>query len=142
MCFMNKQKNFLNKYVLFRSRDETSVKWQKPQPWHVHVVYEASCWIIWNENMWVSNKISFSIFSTSGYLITEKCKSSVLEYKSKLLMFLDDLLFLPLNLFGLATRNTQMKKKILYVRWNKPRMTFTIRISPKRQNFAIAIKNY
>ena len=52
----------------------------------------------------------------SGYLITEKCKSSVLEYKSKLLMFLDDLLYLPLNIVGLATRNTQMKKKILYVR--------------------------
>ena len=47
-------------------------------------------------------------------LTTEKCKSSVLEYKSKLLMLLDDLLFLPWNLLGFGANSQTLKKRIIF----------------------------
>jgi len=55
-----------------------------------------------------------SVFTASGSLMSEKCKSSVLEYKSKLLMLLDDLFFLPLSILGAGPKVNGISKKIIY----------------------------
>ena len=60
---------------------------------------------------------SCSVFTASGSLMSEKCKSSVLEYKSKLLMLLDDLFFLPLSILGAGPKVNGISKKIIYFRW-------------------------
>ena len=71
-------------------------------------------WLGYNVVSKIKCSLPSSIYRTSGLLTTEKCKSSVLEYKSKLLMLLDDLLFLPWNLLGFGANSQSVQQRIVY----------------------------
>ena len=90
--------------------------------WHFHrarKISSSACLCpVWGDAVIILSTVKCSLLSsiyrTSGLLTTEKCKSSVLEYKSKLLMLLDDLLFLPWNLLGFGANSQSVQQRIVY----------------------------
>ena len=88
-----------------------------PSEKNLHLGMFMSCmrWLGYNIVSKIKCSLLSSIYRASGLLTTEKCKSSVLEYKSKLLMLLDDLLFLPWNLLGFgANSQSVLQQRIVY----------------------------